>query len=212
MFRANEHYIILQKRGTEIWFSDVDSESRHHFSCQQVYTGNGPWISDSVIHSNDTVYTLKQSRTCTQGDLGRPRNCVGAKERTFTYFWIRANMTFFDAREHCHKNSAKLFDYFDGEVATIEFLLRHMLPVQTFWIGLNRPESWSTGWITEEDQDMSKYVKISGKSSKAPTNKCLTMSHDYSVNERTPIFAFFRRAESEMLPSVCYLIEELARF
>ena len=174
------------------------------FVCQQVFSRLEPWVTEEVLHDNSSMYSLKQNRTCTNGDLGHPRGCSGAKERTITYFWVRQNLTFMEARARCHEHSAKLFDLFDNEVSSIEFLLKNMYPDSTFWIGIEKVDIHPHLWITEDKQDMSPYVDVSSLSANTDHDKYLSISYQYTPNMQTPLDVFYWRRDNETLPSVCY--------
>ena len=193
---------------------DVPARAKIVFSCQLVYSQVSDWISGDVIHDSHSNYSLKQTRFCVNGTIGKPRGCAGPKERLFTYLWIRQNMTFLEARENCHNMSGKLFDYLDGQISTIEFFLIHMLPTHAFWIGIERVTGWGANlWVTEEKQRMSgHWMPLSADSPNSDEDKYLSIDYVFDPDTKTPMNVFFRRNENETLPSVCYSIKNLSDF
>ena len=203
---------VVHRAGSVSKINDLGMWAKEPFSCQQVYSQVSEWISDEVVHDSSDTYSVKQFRTCVNATIGRPRGCAGAKERLFSYLWVKQNRTFLEAREYCHNMSGKLFDDFDGQISTIEFLLIHMLPVHAFWIGIELASDWGTSWITEDKQAMNNVVPQSRDSPSTDDDRFLSIDHVYSPAQQTPMNVFFRRNENETLPSVCYRIEILANF
>ena len=213
MLRYAQHSIIVRSRADLNIIDDGSMVYTEEFVCQQVFSHLEPWVTEELLHDNSSMYSLKQNRTCVNGDLGHPRGCSGAKERTITYFWVREIMTFLNARENCHKKSAKLFDLLDGELSTIEFLLIHMLNDSTFWVGIEKSTGrWKNKWITEDKQDMSPYVDVSSFSANTDDDKYLSISYQYTPNMQTPLDVFYWRRDNETLPSVCYEVINGANF
>ena len=205
------HNVYFLKLWNVLQARDDSHQHTHYFSCQKVYSQLGPWISDTVLYDNSSNYSLKQVRTCINSTLGRPRGCSGPKERIFNYFWIGDNLTFVQARNNCHSMGAKLYDLIDGKIERIDFLLVHMLPIHTFWVGieLNNDYKWNS-WINEDRQNMIGQLGTYGVSTES--DKYVAISYTYRSDKDTPFNAGVRKNENETLPSVCYRIDNGENF
>ena len=212
VFSYFQHVLAWINYETGAAIKDKGWGTKYSFGCQKVFSQVGHWETEAVVLDIYTEYTLKQSRNCTSASLGSPRGCSGPKERNFTYFWIKQNMSFADARENCHSISGKMFDDFDGKKATLNFLLLHMSPLQTFWVGIEHAPNRPHRWITEDKQTMHEYIRISSNSSTADEDKYLAISFEYNVDIETPEDIFYWKSGNEVLPSVCYRIDNGATF
>ena len=204
----------MGKNAKGVTIADVGNYAKKPVGCQQVFSNVGPWEFETVIHDNTTIYTLTQTRNCTNGTLGQPRGCSGAKERSLTYFWIHENLTFFEARENCHNMSAILFDQFTGKIDLLNFLFKHMLPAHVFWVGVEHDTSseYVDRLISEDGQTMHWRIDLSKESSTNDEDRFLSMNYEYSEEKSTPRQVFYKMRGNETLPSVCYRFQTLTEF
>ena len=156
IFSFDGHYLQLTQIGNHLKIVDADQHDQQPFACQLVFSQLGPWISSSEnpVVNTSTSLIMKEHRLCLNSSIGQVRGCVGTKERTLIYTWVRNKMTYTEARSYCSSISAKLFDQFDGRDDTVELLCNNMHTDDDIWIGLTNSSEESV-WITDRDQSMS---------------------------------------------------------
>ena len=159
LFSFGDHFLhaTVDSFGVTVLI-DEPIDAKQPFACQLVYSQLGPWISiDPPILDSPLTFMEKQYRSCLNGSLGTPRGCIGAKERTFGYIWVRDRMNYSAAFDHCDKSWAKLFDYFYENRNTVEFMCQHMQPDNVFWVDLNDLEIEDV-WVTSLNQSTNRFI------------------------------------------------------
>ena len=121
-------------------------------------------------------------------------------------------MSFLEAAENCHNKSAQLFGYFDGKIDVIELMLKHMAPVQTFWIGVQHVDNPEGSWVNEDNQRMNQLMSIHNYDSVDGDDLFLAISYRYTSDKLTTSNVFVRKTEKTTLPSVCYRIDNVDFF
>ena len=121
-------------------------------------------------------------------------------------------MSFLEAAKNCHNKSAQLFGYFDGKIDVIELMLKHMAPVETFWIGVQHVGNPEGSWVNEDNQRMNNRMSIPDVDSVDSDDLFLTISYRYKSDKPTTLNVFVRKIANETFPSVCYSIEDMSFF
>ena len=94
----------------------------------------------------------------------------------------------------------------------IEFLLKNMLPANTFWVGVQRKSNPDVSWVTQNDQRVNEIVTLSFVEPTELNDDFLAISYMYKSDEKTPLQVYVRKQENETLPSVCYHIRDVDFF
>ena len=182
-----------------------------YYACQKVYSQLTPWVDTSTLVDNSTHYIKRQTRTCESSRSGKPPGCEGPLVRLYTYIWVLTKLDYFQAKENClNSHSAKLFDDFDGEQETVQFIVEHMYYTSSFhgcWVGLT-DEVVEGQWITDAGQNMNSYFQFEpgSPSSLEGMDYLSIMSFDFTPGDQVPTSIFADSRASVTLGSICYRI------
>ena len=195
-------------------YDSTCNSATFNYGCQKVYSQLTPWSDDSTLVDNSTHYIKRQTRTCESSLSGKPPGCEGPLVRLYTYIWVLTEFDYFEAKENClNSHSAKLFDDFDGEQETLQFIVDHMHHTSSFhgcWVGLT-DEDLEGVWRTDAGQSMNSYFQfesVNSPSSLAGEDYLSIMAFGFTLGDQVPVDIFVDAKADATLGSVCYRISD----